>query len=210
MDKNVSPVFHISFATRLFLSIFAETYIQLLPMKTAEALLIVDMQKVAFTVTRYDAENVIHRIATLADLFRQHSKKVIFIQHNGIVDGYCYPNTEEWEIVSQLPVHPEDIVIRKQANDSFYKTNLTEVLAKYGIERLYITGCATDYCVDTTVKSALSKDYNITVVSDCHTTANRPSCSAKTLIDFYNWLWADLTQTKYKIKVIPAADILID
>jgi len=48
--------------------------------------------------------------------------------------GYCYPNTEEWEIVSQLPVHPEDIIIRKQANESFYKTNLTEVLAKYAIK----------------------------------------------------------------------------
>jgi len=176
-------------------------------METTEALIIVDMQKVAFTVPRYNAENVIQRIAALAEKFRRHNKKVIFIQHNGVVDNYCFPNTKEWEIVDELPVHPEDIVVEKLANDSFYKTNLQELLTKHGIEKLYFTGCASDYCVDTTIKSALSKDYDITVVSDCHTTADRPHCSAKTLIDFHNWLWADMTQTKYKIKVIPSSEV---
>ncbi len=173
-------------------------------MKQAEALIIVDMQKVAFTVTRYDSDNIIRRIAALADKFRKQNKKVIFIQHNGEVDNYCYPHTEEWEIVSELPVHPEDIVIEKKANDSFYRTDFEETLKELGIEKLYFTGCATDFCVDATVKTALTKDYDITIVSDCHTTADRPFCSAKTLISFYNWLWADLTQTKYKIKVTPS------
>ncbi|WP_321437921.1 isochorismatase family protein [uncultured Bacteroides sp.] len=176
-------------------------------MERTEALVIVDMQKVAFTVARYNSDNVIRRIAALASKFRKQNKKIIFIQHNGEVDGYCYPNTEEWKIVSELPIYPEDIIIEKKANDSFYKTNFEKVLKQHSIEKLYFTGCATDFCVDATVKTALTKDYDITIVSDCHTTADRPSCNAKTLIDFYNWLWADLTQTKYKIKVIPAAEI---
>jgi len=179
-------------------------------MEKAEALLIVDMQKVAFTVTRYDSESVTRRIARLAEQFRLKNKKVIFIQHNGEVDNYCYPNTEEWEIISELPVHPEDIVVEKRANDSFYKTNLEEILISYNIEKLYITGCATDFCVDATVKTALTKDYDITIISDCHTTADRPFCKAKMLIDFYNWLWTDLTKTKYKIKVVPVSEVNID
>ena len=100
-------------------------------METTEALIIVDMQKVAFTVPRYNAENVIQRIAALAEKFREHNKKVIFIQHNGVVDNYCFPNTKEWEIVDELPVHPEDFVVEKLANDSFYKTNLQELLTKH-------------------------------------------------------------------------------
>ncbi|MBT1687173.1 isochorismatase family protein [Fulvivirgaceae bacterium PWU37] len=33
-----------------------------------------------------------------------------------------------------------------------------------------ITGSATDFCVESTVQSARSKDYQVTVVKDGHTT----------------------------------------
>jgi len=50
-----------------------------------KALLIIDMQKVAFTVQtpRYDAEQVIDRINSLSALFRKMGEPVIFIQHDG-------------------------------------------------------------------------------------------------------------------------------
>ena len=38
---------------------------------------------------------------------------------------------------------------------------------------LLVTGCATDFCVDTTVRVAASRDYEIVVVADGHTTADR-------------------------------------
>jgi nicotinamidase-related amidase len=70
------------------------------------------------------------------------------------------------------------------------------------IKDLIITGCATDFCVDTTIKSALSHDYNITVISDCHTTSDRFGFKSVDLIDYYNWIWSELIPTKSKICVV--------
>lgn len=66
---------------------------------------------------------------------------------------------------------------------------------------LILTGRATDFCVDATLKSALTSDYFITVVADGHTTADRPMISARQVIQYFNWLWSELTPTRGGIKV---------
>ena len=60
-----------------------------------------------------------------------------------------------------------------------------------GIDRLIITGCATDYCVDTTVRSALARGWPTIVPSDGHTTVDRPHLSATQIIAHHNAIWAD-------------------
>jgi hypothetical protein len=62
--------------------------------------------------------------------------------------------------------------------------------------------------VDTTIKSAHSKDYKLTVISDSHTTGDRPNFPASSLINYYNWIWSCLTPTKEKIVVASAEEIL--
>lgn len=44
--------------------------------------------------------------------------------------------------------------------------NLEEYLKQHGIDHLYITGLATDYCVRATTLDALKKGFKVTVVSD--------------------------------------------
>jgi nicotinamidase-related amidase len=124
-----------------------------------KALLIIDMQKTSFTpkTPRFDSEGVIQRINKLSTKFRLAGDKVIFIQHDGTKEGFCIPNTIEWEILSSLNIKPDDLILSKTANDSFYNTTLKEDLIKLGINELIITGCATDFCVDSTIKSAIVK-----------------------------------------------------
>ncbi len=169
-----------------------------------KGLLIIDMQKISFTpdTPRFDAEGVVERINMLSDAFREDGDKVIFIQHDGTKEGFCVPGTKQWEILSSLNIDPSDLLISKTANDSFYKTNLKSVLNNIGVDELVITGCATDFCVDSTIKSALTLDFNITVIANGHTTADRPSLKAKQAIDHYNWIWKEMTPTKGKIEVI--------
>ena len=57
-------------------------------------------------------------------------------------------------------------------------TTLDDLLRERGIDRLIVTGCATDYCVDTTVRSALGRGWPTIVPSDGHTTADRPHLPA--------------------------------
>jgi nicotinamidase-related amidase len=102
---------------------------------------------------------------------------------------------------------PGDILVSKTANDSFYQSNLSEMLLENNVSELFITGCATDFCVDTTIKSALSKDFKVTIVEDGHTTASRPFADAQTLINHYNWVWSDMSPTKHKLSVVKSGNI---
>lgn len=186
------------------LTIFLNPGIIVIKINAMKVLLIIDMQNAAFNpeYPAYDSDSVIERINNLSDLFRQKKHKVIFIQHDGSKEGFLIPNTKEWELLSAMDVKPDDVIISKTANDSFYKTDLEKILQKLIPDELVITGSATDFCVDSTVKSALTKDYNVTVISDAHTTEGTPDLNAKQLIDHYNWLWKNMSQTKSKIKVI--------
>lgn len=175
-----------------------------------KALLIIDMQKTSFTPStpRFDSEGVIRRINQLSQKFRFDGDKVIFIQHDGTSEGFCIPGTDEWKILSSLDRKPEDLIISKTANDSFYNTTLKEELKKLNIYELIITGCATDFCVDSTIKSALINDFKITVIWDGHTTADRPDLKAEQLIAHYNWIWREMTPTKWKIRVVGSENYL--
>lgn len=176
-----------------------------------KALLIIDMQKVSFTpqTPRFEAGKVIERINTLSGVFRKHGLPVIFIQHDGIRENYCRPGTEEWEILDEVIRLPEDEVISKQVNDAFYQTRLHQFLQMNNITELVITGCATDFCVDATVKSALVHDYNLTIISDAHTTADRPYLTAPQIINHYNWVWSELTPTEGIVKVVKLEEYLL-
>jgi len=174
------------------------------------ALLIIDMQKTSFTpaTPRFDSEGVVKRINSLSQMFRLNKDRVFFIQHDGTKEGFCVPLTEEWEILASVDKKPEDLYISKTANDSFYRTTLRDDLLKMGVSELVVTGCATDFCVDSTIKSALINDFNITVIKDAHTTADRPTLKAKQVIDHYNWIWSEMTPTKGKIDVLSFDDYL--
>ena len=169
-----------------------------------KALLIIDMQKTSFVpaTPRFDSDAVIKRINRLSHKFRQDGDKVIFVQHDGTKERYCIPGTDDWEILPSLDMKSSDLIISKTANDSFYRTTLKDELSKSGINELIITGCATDFCVDSTIKSALINDFNIIVIKDGHTTADRPTLKAKQVIEHYNWIWSEMTPTKGNIKVM--------
>ena len=175
-----------------------------------KALLIIDMQIGSFKPysLRYDTMGVIERINILSSTFRTNNDKVIFIQHDGSKENNFIPETEDWQILPELTKSETDTFILKTANDAFYKTTLEAFLNMNAINDLFVTGCASDFCVDATIKSALSKDYCITVLEDGHTTANRPYLTALKAIQHYNWLWADMTSTKTKIQVVKTNELL--
>ncbi len=178
-------------------------------MKNKKALLVIDMQKGSFTAKTpgFDTSGVVKRINKLAKLFRELNYPVIYIQHDGTGTGEFEKNDEDWENLDDLIVASEDVRIDKYANDVFYKSNLQAKLEELNVNELFITGCATDFCVESTIQSALTKDYNITVVADGHTTGERPHLKALQVIEHYNWVWQNMIPTKGQIKVTKTAQI---
>jgi nicotinamidase-related amidase len=146
---------------------------------------------------------VISRINQLSEYLRANEGRVIFIQHDGTAEEGLSPNTSGWEILSALTRTDSDIIIRKTTNDAFYNTELHHILARIKPEKSIVSGWATDFCVDTTVRSAVSHNYNVVVASDCHTLSNRPHLKPEQVIEPHVWVWKTLITPAKEVEVIP-------
>ncbi|MCE7995254.1 MAG: cysteine hydrolase [Roseivirga sp.] len=177
-----------------------------------KALLIIDMQQGDFPPVkpRYQAELTIETIAQLVANFRSLDQPVVYIQHDGSAESVFMPGTSDWEIVSELTPRPADIIVSKSANNAFYRSELDELLKQLKVNELFVTGSATDFCVNATVQAGLSLDYQITVIANAHTTADRPKLGAQQVIDHYNWVWDNMTPTQGSIRVLNTKEIDLD
>lgn len=173
-----------------------------------DVLLIIDMQEAPFSEPdKFDSDRVVHRINQLSEYVRGNNGKVIFIQHDGTKEEGLYPNSSGWEILSALTKSNSDTVIRKTTNDAFYNTKLHSDLEKLKPERLIVSGWATDFCVDTTIRSAVSHNYHVAVASDCHTVSNRPHLEAHKVIEHHNWIWSNLITNRKEVEVLPLLEL---
>jgi nicotinamidase-related amidase len=158
-----------------------------------QALIIIDMQRGSFTeaAPKHDAAGLVGRLNRLARSVRQANGMVIFVQHDGPEGDPHHPDLPGWRLLPDLDDSVADAIVRKTACDAFLDTRLDAVLKAGAVERLIVTGCATDYCVDTTVRSALARGYPTIAPADGHTTADRPHLSAAKIIAHHNAIWAD-------------------
>lgn len=174
-----------------------------------KAILVIDMQIDSFLPgsNKFDPDGVVKRINNLTRSFRKASYPVIHVQHDGSGSGEYEMNTPGWKFIPGMVIEPDDMVISKKANDAFYQTDLQKTLDRLSITELYITGSATDFCVDATIQSALVKDYRVTVLSDCHTTGNKLHLPAEKIIEHYNFIWRNLIPTKGFVQVLSSNEI---
>ena len=173
------------------------------------ALIVIDMQQGSFgdATPRHDAAGLVARLNLLGQSVRAKGGTVVFIQHDGPPGDPHHPNQPGWRLLPDLEVRPQDTVIHKTSCDSFLDTRLDAFLRDAAIERLIVTGCATDYCVDTTVRSALARGWPTIVPADGHTTSNRPHLSATKIIEHHNAIWADFIAPKGPAIVCPCSDL---
>ncbi len=172
--------------------------------------LIIDMQVGLFQGdnARHDKDGVVKRINEIARAVRAQGGRVIFVQHNGKSGDDTEQGTNGWQLLPELDRADQDIIVTKTACDSFYETMLPQILDGLNTKRLIISGCATDFCVDTTVRAAASRDYDVTVAADGHTTANRPYADAPTIIIHHNWVWENLELPRSKVRVLTSSKII--
>ncbi len=158
------------------------------------AVLVIDVQVGLFGAkpAPVEAEAVIARVNDVTAKARQAGAPVIFIQHDGGPnDEDLAPFTEGWKLHPDLHVRLGDVTLRKTTCDTFYGTSLEAELRACGITTLLLMGFATDFCVDSTLRSAASKDFGIIVVADAHTTADNPVLKAEQVRQHHNWAWAN-------------------
>jgi nicotinamidase-related amidase len=173
------------------------------------AVLVIDVQRGLFCAepAPFEAEEVVGRINAVTAKARRAGAPVIFIQHDGEPGGEdVVPFTEGWKLHPKLEVRLGDPVIRKTTGDAFYGSTMEAELRSRGITTVLLTGYATDFCVDATLRSAASKDFGVVVVADAHTTSDNPVLKAEVVRQHHNWAWANAI-TKKSVTVLQAGEV---
>ena len=173
-----------------------------------DALLVVHMQVGLLTgKPKHDLRGVLDRINQLAAKVRGEFGKVILIQHCSGRGDVFEPQSPGWEFLPELARKPEDIVVPTTLNDPFAGTDLRARLTEIQPDRVLVTGWATDFCVDSTVRSVVAHHYDVVAVADGHTLSDRPHLDAASVIRHHNWVWSNLI-TQRSIKVVAAGELL--
>jgi len=152
-------------------------------------------------------DETVGRISRLIERARSSSSRVLFIQHDGGPGHRLEPGSPGWQLRPEIAPLPNEPVIRKRACDAFFETDLDVRLRAAGVERFLITGCMTQYCVDTSVRRAASLGYDVILAADGHTTADTAILPFEQIILHHNAVLDGLDAGDHEVRVIPSADI---
>ena len=74
--------------------------------------------------------------------------------------------SRESEILDEIKPLENELVITKGASGVFNSTAIDQILRNLGVDTLLMTGVVTNYCVETAVRDAGDRGYNVVLVSD--------------------------------------------
>lgn len=170
----------------------AEPYID----PTCTALLVIDMQK-GFCDPESQMEKagigtenqraILPDLLRLVELARDYGMPVLWSQQTHYPEDVtrrrrripshidkqnwapCLRGTWEVDFVDEVAdaIQPEDFIVEKHRASVFFETTLDTKLRMLGIEQIIISGCNTDFCVETTIRDGYYRDMDVIVVRDC-------------------------------------------
>ncbi|MBJ8200218.1 cysteine hydrolase [Bacillus cereus] len=154
----------------------------------ADILIVIDLQNgVCYSGEHlFDLQNLLTKVNKRISSYKKLNKPILFVQH---CDDDLVPEKELWTIHTDLDVQEQDFFVRKTHANSFYKTNLKEILDQLSVNRIEFCGAQTEYCMDATIKFAHGLGYENFMEQKTTSTLNNPFMSAKETIDFYENVW---------------------
>jgi nicotinamidase-related amidase len=138
------------------------------------ALIVIDVQN-GVVGEAFQRDVVVANIGTLVDRARDAGVPVVWVQHS---DDELERGSEAWEYVPELVRREPEALVHKTFGDSFEGTDLEDVLAAAGIGHLVVAGAQTDVCIRSTIHGAFTRGYDVTLVSDAHTTEDQSAWGA--------------------------------
>ncbi len=152
-----------------------------------KALLVIDMQRGIFEDTAYVLENQDQLFAVVNQAIEKAREKdlpVLFVQHTekqGLVEF-----SSDWQLDLRLNREQNDFVFSKHHSDAFWDTKLKSYCDNHDINELIICGVQTEYCVDTTVRSAHRLGFKVNLISDGHSSVKNQVLTVDQIIRHHN------------------------
>ena len=172
------------------------------------AILIIDVQSILFDpVPRpFEADLVVERINRVTSWARSNDVVVIHVQHEKAGSEIEF-GSAGWKLQAGLKLEECDEFVRKTTPDSFLRTKLEALLKQNDVEHLIVCGYASEFCVDTTVRRAAGLGYSVELVSDAHTTHDKPHASAEQIRAHNNATLPNISSFGTKIATVTADEL---
>ncbi|KMT21981.1 cysteine hydrolase family protein [Clostridium cylindrosporum] len=140
-----------------------------------QALILVDIQNDYFPGGKFElanTSNTVKNIRKLLDYFRDNSYPIIHIQHISLSEDATFFIKDSVGVEIYKGVTPIDgeHLVQKNYPNSFFKTNLMEILEKEDIKNVVVCGMMSHMCIDSTVRGGFELGLKCTLVEDCCTT----------------------------------------
>lgn len=177
-----------------------------IPMMNA-AVLVIDVQQglCIGPDAAHDCRGTIDRINLVTSRARAADVPVIFVQHES-GPGYLEYGSPAWQLADGIEVRAPDLRIRKTTPDSFLNTGLQPLLQERRVRQLVVCGMHTEFCVDTTIRTALALGYPVVLISDAHTSAGNAVLSAQQVIAHHNATLSNITSFGPRVRTVRAHD----
>jgi nicotinamidase-related amidase len=180
-----------------------------------EALVIIDVQVAILApvdgereaVLRRALDGTVDRIAGLLERARRAGIPVVHVQHDGPPGHRLARGSDGWRIRPELTPGAGETLINKTACDAFFETGLEATLRAGGIEHLVIAGCMTQYCVDTSVRRAVSLGFDVTLAADGHMTEDSGVLRFEQIIAHHNAVFDGFHAGRRRVSLRPCGSL---
>lgn len=153
-------------------------------------LLVIDVQWGMFQGLKipkvWNDEPLLARILTLIERARAARTHVVYVQHAGQPHELLAAGSPAFALHPAFAPSIDDTVVVKRRPNAFFGTQLHEVLRSMGIDHIVACGIQTDVCVDSTCRAAADLGYQVTLVSDAHSTWDNTILNAAQIIMHHN------------------------
>lgn len=155
-----------------------------------QALLVIDVQQALVGAHPAHEETFLVNLSMLIDTAHTSGVEVVYVRHDGGAGDELERGTAGWELHRSLAPRSSERIFEKRYSSAFKETGLREYLLEREIDRLVICGMQTEYCIDTSVKTAFEHGFSVIVPSGATTTYANPFLSGEKLVSYYeHMIW---------------------
>jgi nicotinamidase-related amidase len=177
----------------------------------SQAVLVIDVQQglCEGEGCAYETATLICRINQITALARSAMVPIWWVQHESGA-GYLEHGTPSWQLAKGLVVEPQDHRARKTTPDAFNKTDLLTQLQQAAVSKLVICGMHSEFCIDTSVRRALALGFQVTLVSDGHTSAGNLVLTAPQVIAHHNATLSNISSFGPRVQLQRTDELVFD
>lgn len=91
------------------------------------------------------------------------------LDRRGLKLDLCHQGTWDAELLDEVAAevrHPDEVIVKHRAS-AFFETPFWGELRMKGVQVLVVTGTTTSFCVDSTIRDAYMRDYDVVVPAEC-------------------------------------------